>query len=120
MFCQIAAGSLLLSAIGVLRSVRECLACLEYTILLRQGGQHGFLDLPVAVAFCGAKNRVIESTAQYYFKDSYSECTCPPAAADRPCQWNRHLLRNLRRTQCGADTADHGARRPDDPLGRRF
>src|SRR5260370_1018683 len=71
-------------------------------------------------AFCGAKNRVIEASSQYHPAsqgNSQGECISPPAAADRPRQRHRPLLRNLRRRRSGADAADHGAGRSDDPLG---
>src|SRR6266404_3628825 len=44
-FCQIATGSLLLSAIGVPRIDDECLASFGHTTLLRQGGQRRGVDL---------------------------------------------------------------------------
>src|SRR6185437_7009529 len=52
--------------------------------------------------------------------DATREFTRPSAAADRPRQRHRPLLRDLRRRRSRTDAADHGARRPDDPLGRRF
>src|SRR5260370_29998452 len=126
MFCQIATGSLLLSATGVLQHDREGFGAppvLSYhTVATRRSTlRASILPLPRCHrAFCGAKNRVIEASSQYHSAsqgNSQGECISPPAAADRPRQRHRPLLRNLRRRRSGADAADHGAGRSDDPLG---
>ena len=65
MFCQIATGSLLLSAIGVLPALTtRCFAPAFWLIPHRCGGPVNIaavdLSAPPRKAFCGAENRVIE------------------------------------------------------------
>src|SRR5258708_20544186 len=72
MFCQIATGSLLLSATGVLQHDREGFGAppvLSYhTVATRRSTlRASILPLPRCQrAFCGAKNRVIEASSQYH------------------------------------------------------
>ena len=69
---------------------------------------------------CGpAGNRAIRfSHPGHHPRDARRELARPSAAADRPRQRHRHLLRDFRRSRRRADAADHGPRRPDDSLGR--
>ena len=126
MFCQIATGSLLLSAIGVLPDMTtHCLACSGHTTLLRarrSTSRSRFVRASAAdKPSAPAENRAIEFLIEIPFpREQPGERTRPPAAATRPRQRHRPLLRDLRRRRRRADAADHGARRPDDPLGRRF
>ena len=77
--------------------------------------------LRASQAFCGARNRAIEFLIAIPFEGPAKvNSLSPSAAADRPRQRHRDLLRDFRRRRRRADAADHGARRPDDPLGRRF
>src|ERR1700675_591031 len=69
MFCQIATGSLLFSAIGALQHDHGAVPprCFHHTTLLRQDGQHcGYRSRDKT--FCSAKNRAIESSSQYYIR----------------------------------------------------
>src|SRR5437660_11524969 len=82
------------------------------------------VDLPLPrcqEAFCGAKNRAIESSSQYHSAtipgNNRVESNSPSTAADRPGQRHRTLLRDFWRRRRRADAADYGAWRPNDPLG---
>src|SRR5258708_30654787 len=101
MFCQIATGSLLLSAIGVPRIDDECLASFGHTTLLRLPGQRRDVDLTVSMPV----ERLLRlekpchrvPIAIPFFGNSPGECISPSAAADRPPPPHRHLLRDLPR-----------------------
>src|SRR5258705_9732814 len=71
MFCHIATGSLLLSAIGVLQHDHEGSRARLFVIPHRcaEAANTAGVDLPLPCgrgAFCGAKNRAIESSSQYH------------------------------------------------------
>src|SRR5580692_11730688 len=99
MFCQIATGSLPLSAIGVSpNNDDEYLACFAHTTPLRRDGQ--LCDLDATFAPRGRLLRRPKPCHRFLIempsmREQPGERTRPPAAAVRPRQRHRPLLRDL-------------------------
>src|SRR5262245_58769061 len=132
MFCHIATGSLLLSAIAFppnwaassgLCPARLAVLVFCHTTPLRRAGQHGDWPLTVSQSLlrCGNPcHRIPTANSDIAIPSGNARRAVvrPSTAADRPRQRHRHLLRDLWRRQCRTHGADHGTWRPDDPLGR--
>src|SRR3954447_21249400 len=118
MVCQIATGSLLLSAIASSEADGE-LTPLVCIIPYRCGAAvnitHPNYRATASHYFCAAWNRVIERSHQpRERRREHRAALCPPsqrraasARADGADQRHRTLLRDLRRCRCRTAAADH-------------